>query len=49
VPLSAVAGLDRRTDRELARMLADYARERRIAGRSLPEDIGPVTRQYPEL
>lgn len=41
VPLSAVAGFAERArgDAELARMLADYARERTAAGRSLPADL----------
>ncbi|HEX2314685.1 MAG TPA: EboA domain-containing protein [Thermomonospora sp.] len=39
IPLSAVAGLERRADRELARMLADYAHERTVAGRDVPEDV----------
>jgi len=39
IPLAAVAGLERRWDGELSRMLADYARERRAAGREVPPDI----------
>lgn len=41
VPLTAVAGLERRAagDAELARMLRDYARERTVAGRDVPEDL----------
>ncbi len=38
VPLAAVADLDRRTDAELLRMVADYAEERRAAGREVPAD-----------
>ncbi|MET0131970.1 MAG: EboA domain-containing protein [Kibdelosporangium sp.] len=38
VPLAAVADLDRRTDDELLRMVADYADERRAAGREVPAD-----------
>jgi len=38
VPLAAVSGLRRRTDRELFRMLASYAEERRAAGREVPAD-----------
>jgi len=38
VPLEAVADLHRRTDAELARMVADYAAERGAAGRSVPSD-----------
>lgn len=39
IPLASVAGLDRRFDAELARMLADYASERRAAGRPVPDDV----------
>jgi hypothetical protein len=39
VPLAEVAGLERRVDDELARMVADYARERMAAGRAVPEDV----------
>jgi len=39
VPLAEVAGLERRVDDELARMVADYARERAAAGRAVPEDV----------
>ncbi|MFD1537629.1 EboA domain-containing protein [Nonomuraea guangzhouensis] len=39
IPLSAVAGLDRRFDAELARMLSDYAAELRAAGRPVPRDV----------
>lgn len=49
VPLSAVAGLDRRADRELARMLADYAHERTVAGRDVPADIWPLIWRYPDV
>jgi hypothetical protein len=42
IPLAAVAGLERRADGELARMLADYARERRAAGREVPADVWAV-------
>jgi len=38
VPLRLVAGLDGRTDAELVRMVADYADERRAAGRAVPAD-----------
>ena len=38
VPLEAVAGLDRRVDDELLRMVADYAAERSAAGRDVPAD-----------
>ncbi|TDE55699.1 sugar phosphate isomerase [Nonomuraea mesophila] len=39
IPLAAVAGLDRRFDAELARMLSDYAAELRAAGRPVPRDV----------
>ncbi|MER6951956.1 EboA domain-containing protein [Nonomuraea sp. NPDC000554] len=39
IPLASVAGLDRRFDDELARMLADHAAERRAAGRPVPQDV----------
>jgi sugar phosphate isomerase/epimerase len=38
VPLTAVTDLARRTDAELLRMVADYADERRAAGREVPAD-----------
>jgi hypothetical protein len=38
VPLAAVADTDRRSDAELLRMVADYADERRAAGREVPAD-----------
>ncbi|GGP69039.1 hypothetical protein GCM10010185_47560 [Saccharothrix coeruleofusca] len=38
VPLAAVHDLDRRADDELRRMVADYAAERRAAGRAVPHD-----------
>ena len=38
VPLAAVAGLDDRADAELLRMVADFAAERRAAGRAVPSD-----------
>ena len=42
VPLDAVAGLDERADAELARMVADYCRERIAAGRPVPPDASRV-------
>ncbi|MFB9687596.1 EboA domain-containing protein [Amycolatopsis plumensis] len=39
IPLAAVAGLDRRTDEELLRMLRDFAAERTAAGREVPADL----------
>ncbi len=38
VPLDLVSGYPDRTDAELVRMVADYADERRAAGRSVPPD-----------
>lgn len=38
IPLSVVAGLVRRADAELARMLAGLASERHAAGRTMPDD-----------
>ncbi|WET80895.1 EboA domain-containing protein [Amycolatopsis sp. QT-25] len=38
VPLAAVAELESRADAELRRMLADFADERRAAGRDVPAD-----------
>nr|WP_062331599.1 EboA domain-containing protein [Herbidospora sakaeratensis] len=39
VPLAAVASLADRADAELARMLADFAKEREAAGRVVPDDV----------
>ncbi len=39
IPLDEVAGLDRRTDEELLRMLRDFAAERTAAGREVPADL----------
>ncbi|PRY01731.1 EboA domain-containing protein [Allonocardiopsis opalescens] len=47
VPLDAVAGLDRRADAELARMLAGYAVERAAAGRDVPADVWRVLDRHP--
>ncbi|HYS36788.1 MAG TPA: EboA domain-containing protein [Pseudonocardiaceae bacterium] len=49
IPLGDVAGLPARADRELARMLADYARELIAAGRDVPPDIQPLIDAYPEV
>ncbi|GAA4412322.1 hypothetical protein GCM10023148_05930 [Actinokineospora soli] len=38
IPLRAVAGLDALADAELFRMVADFAAERRAAGRPVPDD-----------
>ncbi|MDH2426318.1 EboA domain-containing protein [Sphaerisporangium sp. TRM90804] len=47
VPLSAVAGLERRRDAELARMMAGYAEERLLAGREVPPDVWPLAELHP--
>jgi hypothetical protein len=39
VAVGRIAGLDSRLDRDLARMAADYAQERRAAGRPVPPDL----------
>ncbi|MFC8089281.1 EboA domain-containing protein [Streptomyces sp. NPDC057301] len=49
IPLDRVSGLGTRADRELARMLADFAHERIVAGRDVPEDILPVVRAFPDV
>ncbi|MFC5213189.1 EboA domain-containing protein [Streptomyces coerulescens] len=49
IPLARVSGLDTRADRELARMLADLAHERIVAGRDVPRDIRPVVRAFPDV
>lgn len=43
VPLGRVAGLAGRRSADLARMAADYARERESAGRSVPADLARLT------
>ncbi|MFC5238763.1 EboA domain-containing protein [Streptomyces atrovirens] len=48
IPLARVEGLAERTDRELVRMLADFAQERLAAGRDVPDDIRPLLRSHPE-
>ena len=42
VALRRVVGLEQRLNPELSRMAADYAAERRAAGRSIPDDIALV-------
>jgi hypothetical protein len=42
IPLAEVAGLDRRTDEELRRMLRSFAAERTAAGRDVPADLLPL-------
>jgi hypothetical protein len=49
IPLASVAGLERRSDGELSRMLADYARERQAAGREVPPDVWSVVESRPGL
>ncbi|MQY05973.1 EboA domain-containing protein [Actinomadura macrotermitis] len=49
VPLTRVAGLARRADRELIRMLTDYTHERRVAGRDIAPDIVHVVEQNGHL
>jgi hypothetical protein len=49
IPLDRVAGLGARADRELARMLADFAHERIVAGRDVPQDILPVVHAFPDV
>jgi hypothetical protein len=39
VAVGRIVGLESRFDRELARMAADYAQERRAAGRTIPADL----------
>ncbi|WP_017973322.1 EboA domain-containing protein [Actinopolyspora halophila] len=46
VPLDAVHGLEERADAELARMLADHARERAAAGREVPPDVWRVVNPH---
>ncbi len=43
VALARILGLEGRITPELGRMAADYASERRAAGRSVPPDIGQLT------
>jgi hypothetical protein len=49
IPLAAVAGLDARADRELARLLADFAHERIAAGREVPADVRALVHAFPEV
>jgi hypothetical protein len=48
VPLAAVAAVPGRVSPELARMTADFARERVAAGRDVPDDAWLVLRCEPE-
>jgi hypothetical protein len=43
VALARILGCDGRVTSELSRMAADFASERRAAGRSVPPDIGKLT------
>ena len=43
VALARILGVEDRVTPELSRMAADYASERRAAGRSVPPDIGQLT------
>jgi len=43
VALARIIGCDGRVTSELSRMAADYASERRAAGRTVPSDIGKLT------
>jgi hypothetical protein len=43
VALERILSLEGRVTPELSRMAADYASERRVAGRSVPPDIGRLT------
>ncbi|WP_203614099.1 EboA domain-containing protein [Streptomyces sp. SID13726] len=49
IPLDRVHGLTGRADRELARMLADFAHERLAAGRPVPTDVRPVLHAFPDV
>ena len=42
VSVLRIVGLEHRANPELARMAADYASERRVAGRPVPEEIALV-------
>jgi hypothetical protein len=48
VPLEAVAQLDERADEDLARMVADFCKERAAAGRDLPSDAWRVLDRFPD-
>lgn len=43
VPLRRIVGLDERITPELTRMVDDYARERRNAGRPVPDDLALIS------
>jgi hypothetical protein len=46
-PLAAIIGLDGRRTAELTRMAADYARERRAAGRAISADLAALADERP--
>jgi hypothetical protein len=48
VPLAEVAGLDRRADGELGRMIAALVREWIAAGRDVPADVWRVLDRHPD-
>jgi hypothetical protein len=48
IPLTVVADLDRRADRELGRMLASLDEERRAAGRTIPADASVLLAKISE-
>ncbi len=47
VALARIAGLADRRNADLTRMAADYASERRVAGRTVPSDIGLALTESP--
>ncbi|MET7477025.1 EboA domain-containing protein [Streptomyces sp. NPDC005648] len=49
LPLTRVTGIDARADHELVRMLADFAHERIAAGRTVPTDVWPLVRRFPDI
>jgi hypothetical protein len=48
VPLAGVAALPARMSPRLARMVADFARERVAAGRTVPVDVWLILERYPD-
>jgi hypothetical protein len=42
LPLARIRGLRERADAELSRMARAFARERRAAGRTVPQDLGLI-------
>jgi hypothetical protein len=47
IPISRLQGLDERTTPEMARMLADYVRERVAAGRDVTAEVWPIIDRFP--